>query len=122
MTKDVAYDAVILQLDHPNDHSKKAIRTFIELLIDIPLIAWGVSEDEDTAVDILSQGAQDYIVKETSDGKTVIRSIRYAIERKRMERHLHALVHYDNLTQLPNRELLLDRLTQCIAQATRQQT
>jgi diguanylate cyclase (GGDEF)-like protein len=120
--KDDQYDAVILHLDRHDDHNPKAIRSLNELLSDIPLVICGDSDDEDAAVRTLAFGAQDYVVLDNTDANTLIRSIRFAIERKRMESKLHSLIHYDNLTGLPNRQLLLDRLTQAIAQATRQES
>ena len=120
--RDNKYDAVILHLDRHDGHNPQAIRAINELLSDIPLVICGDSDDEDAAVQTLTFGAQDYVVMDNTDANTLIRSIRFAIERKRMERELHGLVHYDSLTGLPNRQLLLDRLTQAIAQATRQET
>ena len=120
--KDNQYDAVILHLDRHDDHNPKAIRALNELLSDIPLVICGNSDDEDAAVRTLTYGAQDYVLLDNTDANTLIRSIRFAMERKRMERKLHSLIHYDNLTGLPNRQLLLDRLTQAIAQATRQES
>ncbi len=116
------YDAVILYQDHHHVFSAKAIVTFGDLLAGVPMIVCGSDEDEDAAVETLGLGVQDYIVKDAADGKTLRRAIRFAIERKSMEQRLHAMANYDKLTQLPNRELLLDRLTQAIAQAARQQT
>jgi len=121
--KEARYDAVLLHIGGTGDHhSPQAIRAVNELLADVPLIVCGASEDVDFAIEALSLGAQDYVVVDKADGHTLIRAVLYAIERKRLEQRLHSLVHYDNLTQLPNRQLLLDRLTQAIAQATRQQT
>lgn len=40
--------------------------------------------------------------------------------RKAIEQHIHHLAHYDALTDLPNRTLLIDRLHQAIAQARRE--
>jgi diguanylate cyclase (GGDEF)-like protein len=120
--RDTRYDAVILHLARSDDHNPKAIRALNELLSDIPLVICGDSDDEDAAVKTLAFGAQDYVVMDSTDANALIRSIRFAIERNRMERKLRTLVHYDSLTHLPNRQLLLDRLTQAIAQATRQET
>jgi diguanylate cyclase (GGDEF)-like protein len=95
--------------------------TLQEALSSTPILVCG-SEDEELAVKALALGAQDYLVKGTSDSKTLTRAIRFAMERKRTEQSIQVLANYDSLTQLPNRELLQDRMTQAIAQATRQQT
>lgn len=44
------------------------------------------------------------------------------IERTQREEHIKYLAYYDTLTGLPNRELLMDRLHQGIAQASRNQS
>ena len=47
-------------------------------------------EDEDLAVKAVQSGAQDYLVKGDVEGKTVARSLRYAVERKRTEEELRS--------------------------------
>jgi two-component system, cell cycle sensor histidine kinase and response regulator CckA len=46
------------------------------------------SNDEELAIKTLREGAQDYIVKGSFDGRLLLRSIRYAIERKKSEEAL----------------------------------
>jgi diguanylate cyclase (GGDEF)-like protein len=121
-TKDTPYDAVILNMDDSYGPSAKSVETINELLEDTPILILSDDDDHNTAVEVLGAGAQDYLIRATTDVRALVRAVRYAIERKHTEQRLQALLNYDTLTQLPNRELLLDRLTQAIAAATRQQT
>ncbi len=79
----------------------------------------------DAAVDqtAISDGASDYLFKNTVNAEILERSIRYSMARKKIEQHLDHLAHYDHLTGLPNRVLFKDRLTQAVnlAQRTKDQ-
>jgi diguanylate cyclase (GGDEF)-like protein len=78
--------------------------------------AW---EDEAISLRSVKAGAQDYVVKGHIDGANLHRVIRYAFERKRTELELVRLAHYDQLTSLPNRTLLRERVEHAIARAMR---
>ncbi|MFM2129980.1 MAG: hypothetical protein RL477_1526, partial [Pseudomonadota bacterium] len=120
--KDNTYDAVLLNVDGHTAPSVRSVSTITELLGDVPIIILSSRDDQLVALEALGAGAQDFLVTADIDGGKLVRAVRFAIERKRTEQRLQALLSYDTLTQLPNRELLLDRLTQSIAAATRQQT
>jgi diguanylate cyclase (GGDEF)-like protein len=49
----------------------------------------------------------------------VVEQLGSVIQRKRADQRLHYLAHYDSLTALPNRVLLVDRLNQAILEANR---
>lgn len=117
-----SYDVMLLDLTLPDAKGIEGVNRLIEFKSDIPIVVMSSSDDEQSAVDALKSGAQDYLVKSPADTKVMVRSLRYAIERKRTEQHIHRLANYDRLTQLPNRDLCQDRLRQAIAQAARQNT
>ena len=56
----------------------------------LPIVVLTTIADEDVAISAIQQGAQDYLVKEAVHYALVSRSIRYAIERKRIEVELQA--------------------------------
>ena len=80
----------------------------------IPIIVMTDDRENDVDRRAISEGASDYLVKENVNSEVLERSIRYAIERKKIEQHLDHLAHYDHLTGLPNRVLFLDRLVQMV--------
>lgn len=52
---------------------------------------------------------------ELDEGPAMLLAVRDLTERKRYEEQIHRLAYYDALTQLPNRRMLYDRLTQAMA-------
>lgn len=80
------------------------------------------SQCEKMAVSALKHGAHDYLLKDSTDGPSIRRSIRYAQERKEHERQLVRLAYHDPLSGLPNRKLFRDRLVQALARARREET
>jgi diguanylate cyclase (GGDEF)-like protein len=92
----------------------------------LPLIVLTGLDDESVATQALREGAQEYLVKGQLETRSLLRALRYAIERKNMEEAArrmsleiaHAAKH-DFLTGLPNRLLLYERITHAIALAKR---
>jgi diguanylate cyclase (GGDEF)-like protein len=68
----------------------------------------------DDAIDdeLLLAGAADFLHKDDITNTVLNRAIRYAIHHKKMTLERENLAHYDELTQLINRNLFFDRLTQ----------
>jgi diguanylate cyclase (GGDEF)-like protein len=111
-------DVVLLDY-HWGINCKDFIRRSRELNDSIPVIV--MTDDTESEVDrtAISEGASDYLVKETINSEILERTVRYSMERKKIEHHLNHLAHYDYLTNLPNRVLFLDRLSQAISLAQR---
>lgn len=61
--------------------------------------------------ELLLAGAADYLNKDDITNTVLNRAIRYAIHHKKMAIEHENLAHYDELTQLINRNLFFDRLT-----------
>ena len=78
------YDAVLLDLMLPDSiGGVDTIRAIQEVHHEIPIVVFTGMEDTELALSAVREGAQDYLVKERCDAETVVRSIRYSIERAR---------------------------------------
>jgi diguanylate cyclase (GGDEF)-like protein len=112
-------DVLLLDLSLPDSQGLAGLSTFSQLAPELPVVVLTGLYDEDLALEAVHQGAQDYLVKGQGDGALLTRSLFYAIERKRSEQRLTYLAQYDPLTNLPNRVLFRDRLTQSIKHTKR---
>jgi signal transduction histidine kinase len=77
-------DAVLLDLELPDSHGVATVGRLREHDAAVPIVVFTVAGDEETAVAALDAGAQDYLVKDELTGALLRRSIRYAIERRRI--------------------------------------
>lgn len=82
------YDVVLLDLGLPDSKGISTFSTIHEKFPDIPAVIFTVLGDETIGINAVSLGAQDYLVKGTSDSRMMAKAILYAIERKRLELRL----------------------------------
>jgi diguanylate cyclase len=87
----------------------------------IPIIMMTGEGNEKVAVDIMRNGAQDYLVKGDITKDLLNHSIKNAIHTCQLQCQLQYLAHYDTLTGLLNRALFLDRLQSAIDKCDRYQ-
>jgi len=113
------FDAILLDLGLPDAYGLEAVEPIKNAAPATPIVVLSGLQDERVALQAVQNGAQDYLIKGRESGDLLARSIRYAIERKRVERSMNHLAHHDPLTGLPNRRLFLDRLDQAVARTLR---
>ena len=113
------FDAVIADLDLPDSKGIDTLQRLVAAGTAIPIVVMTHCDDEPAGVEMVKYGAQDYLVKGQSDGAMILKTVRYAIEKKLADQHLNYLSHYDKLTGLANRELFRDRLGQAVTRADR---
>lgn len=101
---------VLLDMGLPDAQGVEGIARIRIVAPDVPVVVLTGNEDDAVGLDALQCGAQDYLVKGHVDGRTLARSIRYAIERMRGDQRIHFLAFHDSLTELANRALFADRL------------
>jgi diguanylate cyclase (GGDEF)-like protein len=105
---------VLLDLSLPDARWLEAPSEFRALAPTVPVVIMSGQEDELLAVQAVQQGAQDYLVKGNIPPRHLVRSILYAIERKRAELETSQDFMWDALTGLPKRALFVDRLQQAL--------
>ncbi len=77
------FDAMLLDLSLPDGHGIDTVSTALKASKGVPIVVMTGSDDDALALRAVELGAQDYLVKGDTDGRTLIRCLRYAIERKR---------------------------------------
>lgn len=113
------FSVVLTDLGLPDAGGIAAVSELCAAAPGTPILAVTGSNDENQALKAVQDGAQDYLLKGRFDGDSVLRAIRYAIERKRVEKHLSELAHFDQLTRLANRTLLNERLGRALVRTKR---
>ncbi|HEY3312012.1 MAG TPA: response regulator [Anaerolineales bacterium] len=81
-------DAILLDLTLPDSSGLATFQQIFARASRVPIILLTGMDNEDMAQDLMRAGAQDYLVKGQTDGRSLMRSMRYAIERKISEDNL----------------------------------
>lgn len=82
------FDLVLLDLFLPDCQGLQAVHKTLGLAPAVPVVVMSGLNDEQIALDAVQDGAQDYLVKGIVEPALLTRSIRYAIERKRLHDRL----------------------------------
>src|ERR1700716_3498323 len=115
----VGADCVLLDLSLPDAVGLEGVRALLSAFPDLPVVVLTGHDDTSLALEAVSAGADDYLVKRHVEGDAIVRALRYAIERSRARAQLVHQAMHDVLTGLPNRALFADRLEQALARSER---
>lgn len=84
-----SFDVILSDLSLPDAHGLETIAQLHEADPTLPIIVLTSLKDEAMALEAVRQGAQDYLIKGQINTDGMIRAIRYAIERSRMQQVMH---------------------------------
>lgn len=79
------FDLVLLDLSLPDSNGIESFTQLYNHFPSLPIVVLTALEDETVALTALREGAQDYLIKNEINPRSLTRAIRYAIERKRGE-------------------------------------
>ena len=79
------FDVILLDLSLPDSHGIDTVTAVRDRAPHLPIVVLTVTSDEELALQVVQQGVQDYLVKGKFSAESLLRSIRYAIERQRLE-------------------------------------
>jgi len=82
-------DVVLLDLGLPDAHALDSIYKICAVAPELPIVVLTGLDDKTKALEAVKAGVQDYLVKGFFDSELLVRTIRYAIERKRWARELY---------------------------------
>ncbi|MCG2824608.1 MAG: response regulator [Desulfurivibrionaceae bacterium] len=80
-----AFDIIISDLGLPDSQGMDTVRKLASGVKYLPFVVLTGLADHELGLEAVNRGAQDYLVKGQVNGEMLVRSIRYAIERKRIE-------------------------------------
>jgi PAS domain S-box-containing protein len=75
-------DIILLDLTLPDSYGLASLDSLIQHVPKLPIVVLTNTNDDELAVEAVRRGAQDYLVKRHINQDILVRSLRYAIERK----------------------------------------
>jgi signal transduction histidine kinase len=76
------FDVILLDLTLPDSQGLASLARLICHAPSLPIVVLTNTNDDELAIEAVRQGAQDYLVKRQVNVDVLVRSVRYAIERK----------------------------------------
>lgn len=86
-------DLIVLDLSLPDSDRDETFARMQASAPQLPIVVVSNLSEESAAVQAVQSGAQDYLVKDEANAPLLIRALRYAVERNRMQQSLRGLEH-----------------------------
>ncbi len=112
-----SFDVILAALSLPDARGFDVVRRLQKVVPETPIVVVGDSHHSELALHAVQLGAQDFLSKRRLDRDRLAQILGCAIERKRVERRLNRLAHFDPLTGLANRKLFDERMQAAVKRA-----
>ncbi|MCB9667496.1 MAG: EAL domain-containing protein [Myxococcales bacterium] len=110
---------IVADMGLPDTRGMETVEMLHRAAPETPIVILSSNPSEETALEAVQSGAQDYLPKSELSAHTLRRSIRYALERQHIKKKLSKLAHYDTLTNLVNRSMFHESLSQAVRRSKR---
>jgi two-component system cell cycle sensor histidine kinase/response regulator CckA len=90
LSSDQHIDVIVLDLHLADSHGQQTYYSLQQLRPELPIVILSGLDDDDLALKLIKEGAQDYLIKGQITKNLLARSLRYAVERKRILEQLIA--------------------------------
>ena len=110
-----SWDLILCDFSLRTFNALHCLKLYHQKDLDVPFILVSGTVGEETAVEVMRAGAQDYILKDRLSrlGPAIQRELKEAAIRRAQregEKALYSMTHYDSVTELPNREYLIEKM------------
>ncbi len=113
------FHVALLDRTLPDANEFDGLYSLQNMAPDLPVIFLTSYQNEQTALESIVKGAQDYLLKDSSNGDVIKRAIEFAILRKKFEETLIKHANFDLLTGLANRWFFENTLDVALAKMQR---
>ncbi|MCX7592348.1 MAG: hybrid sensor histidine kinase/response regulator [Fischerella sp.] len=86
-----SFDVILLDLTLPDSQGLASLTPLMDQAPSVPIVVLTNTNDDELALAAVRRGAQDYLVKRQGNVEVLVRSLRYAIERKQALEALRAV-------------------------------
>lgn len=107
------FDVVLLDLLLPDSQRLDSFLRVYQHAPSMPIVVLTIDDDDELGLMAVQMGAQDYLIKGQTDRQLLVRALRYAIERRRLQNELEQFAYitsHDLQEPLRKIQLFADRL------------
>ena len=97
--KETTFDVALLDLTLPDGKGLGLVRQLLAVAPDLAVVVLTGHEDEELAIEALSVGAQDYLLKGQMESYSLVRALRYSLERHRWHERIQEVDQVRVLTE-----------------------
>jgi signal transduction histidine kinase len=91
------YDIIVADLGNAESGFIKDVRSLVRSAAGVPVVVLTALDNSETGLRAIQEGAADYVVKSEMNGRVLARTIRFAVERNRIEEQMRHAQRMESL-------------------------